>query len=368
MIRKNEIIRIYGTEFKENTITLLKEAELASLIPSKTARIGIKPSLVSAYPASNGGTTHPEVIAGIIEYLQGEGFKNLVIAEGSWVGDRTSEAFEVCGYNDLSRRYGVPLIDGQKERTHVRDCHGMKLHVCNCVNDIDFLVNVPVLKGHCQTQVTCALKNLKGLLPNNEKRHFHSMGLHKPIAHLSAGIRQDFIVIDHICGDPDFEDGGHPLVRNCVMAALDPVLTDTLVCKLLHVDPEDVPYIPMAASFGVGSMDLDHAILRTIGEEQYDELPGNRKIVELKDSVHEIDSCSACYGYLIPALQRLKEEGLFTPETFPEKICIGQGWRGKTGVLGVGNCTSGFTHCIKGCPPTDTEIYEYLKEYIFERR
>ena len=80
--------------------------------------------------------------------------------------------------------------------------------------DIDFLINVPVLKGHCQTKITCALKNMKGLIPNTEKRHFHAMGLHEPIAHLNAGLHQDFVVVDNICGDLDFEDGGNPVVMN----------------------------------------------------------------------------------------------------------------------------------------------------------
>ena len=33
---------------------------------------------------------------------------------------------------------------------------------------VDFLINVPVMKGHCQTKITCALKNMKGLIPNSE--------------------------------------------------------------------------------------------------------------------------------------------------------------------------------------------------------
>ena len=52
MIRKNEIIRIYGRDFKENTIRILEEADLAGLIPSRDSRIGIKPNLVSASEAS----------------------------------------------------------------------------------------------------------------------------------------------------------------------------------------------------------------------------------------------------------------------------------------------------------------------------
>ena len=361
-LKKNEIIRIYGTEFKENTVRLLREAELASLIPAKDARIGIKPNLVSASEASFGATTHPEIVAGIIEYLKEEGFSNIVIAEGSWVGDKTSRAFELCGYRELSERYGVPLIDTQKDTWHKKDCGGMDLLLCDCADRFDFLINVPVLKGHCQTRVTCALKNMKGLLPNKEKRHFHAMGLHKPIAHLSRGIRQDFIVVDHICGDPDFEDGGNPLVRNCIMAGRDPVLIDTFGCSLMGIDPQEVFYIPMAEKLGSGSMDLAGARIRTIGEECGEEASGERRFVFVKDAVEEVESCSACYAYLMPALEKLQQEGLLA--NLPDKICIGQGWRGKQGKIGVGSCTSGFDFCVKGCPPTDSQIYEELKEYL----
>lgn len=92
----------------------------------------------------------------------------------------------------------------QKDKGIKRDCRGMKLNVCERAANIDFLINVPVLKGHCQTKITCALKNMKGLIPNTEKRHFHAMGLHEPIAHLNAGLHQDFVVVDNICGDLDF--------------------------------------------------------------------------------------------------------------------------------------------------------------------
>ena len=76
-------------------------------------------------------------------------------------------------------------------------------------------------------------------------------------------------------------------------------------------------------------------------------------------------SCSACYGYLIPALDRLKEEGVL--EKLDTKICIGQGYRGKTGTLGIGSCTRGFAACLQGCPPTDEEIYQFLKKCIQEK-
>lgn len=217
-MNKNEIIQIQGMEYKEMTKQLLNECALATLIPSRVSLIGIKPNLVAPVPAEFGGTTHPEVVAGIIEYLQENGFTNLQIMEGSWVGDKTEESFEVCGYRMLSEQYGVPLIDAQKEKSMPVQCGDMELQICECAKKVDFMINVPVMKGHCQTKITCALKNMKGLLPNKEKRHFHAMGLHRPIAHLGLGIHQDFILVDNICGDLDFEDGGNPFIMNRLFA------------------------------------------------------------------------------------------------------------------------------------------------------
>lgn len=366
-MKKDEILKIYGTDYKDMTKRLLVASDLAGLIAQKgnSLRIGIKPNLVSPTPAMFGATTHPEVVAGIIEYLQencGNLIKGITIIEGSWIGDKTAEAFEFCGYNALAKQYGVEIIDTQKDTSTAKDCSGMEIRICDSTSSIDFLINVPVLKGHCQTKITCALKNMKGLIPNSEKRLFHMKGLHKPIAHLNTYLKQDFIVIDHICGDPDFEDGGHPLVKNCVMTAMDPVLVDSYVCDILGYTTADVKYIELAAELGVGSKKLEDAHIIVIEGDGKEDLPKSHRILEISYGVEEIDSCSACYGMLMDALDRLQEEGLL--DSLDEKICIGQGYRGKTGKLGIGNCTKDFEISVEGCPPSAEKIYEALTSFI----
>ena len=412
-MKKNDLYMISGMEYKEMTKEILAQSDLWGEIEKKANEkqkdadqmlVGIKPNLVSPTEASYGATTHPEIASGIIEYLQERGCQQIVMLESSWVGDKTSESIEVCGYDRLVERYHVPFWDMQVDESYEADCGGMKLQICSSVKKLDFLINVPVLKGHCQTKITCALKNMKGLIPNKEKRHFHKLGLHKPIAHLNMGIHQDFIVVDNICGDLDFEDGGNPVVMNRILTALDPVLCDAFVCQILYYKKEDVPYLVMAEELGVGSADLEHANLiqfryeKGTKEEKIKEqgtkkaingkdinrkvkrggnihktackgwkdvdIPRKRKVVELQDAVEEVESCSACYGYLIPALDMLKQEGLL--EKLDCKIAVGQGYRGKSGKLGVGNCTCRFEHFVKGCPPTEMEIYEHLKRSLMQ--
>ena len=208
-MEKNEILMIYGKNYKEMTKEILTSAKLAEQIGDKKKKIGLKPNLVVAKTPDSGATTHMEMIEGTIEYLQENGFKNISITEGSWVGDRTQAAFRVCGYPEVARKYGVKLVDNQQDTYKSYNAKGMQLNVCDFPMSLDFLINMPVLKGHCQTTITCALKNNKGLIPNSEKRKFHTMGLHKPIAHLATVVPNDFILVDNICGDLDFEEGGN---------------------------------------------------------------------------------------------------------------------------------------------------------------
>jgi len=63
------------------------------------------------------------------------------------------------------------------------------------------MINISVLKGHCQTYITCALKNIKGCITDKENRKFHTMGLHTPIAYLNKVLQQDLVIVDRFMGD-----------------------------------------------------------------------------------------------------------------------------------------------------------------------
>ena len=142
-MERNQIYITCGTEYQEMTKELLKECALAELIGDRKKRIAIKPNLVSASDPSNGATTHREILAGIMEYLRGHGFQNIVLTEGSWVGEKTADAFRACGYQEICERYDVPFHDTQKDKGVSTDCGGMKLNICSSVGEIDFLINVP---------------------------------------------------------------------------------------------------------------------------------------------------------------------------------------------------------------------------------
>ena len=127
------------------------------------ASVALKPNLVVAASPETGATTHAGVLSGAIEYLRDHGFRDISIIEGSWVGDDTGRAFRAAGYEAVGKKYGVPLFDLKRDKTRRVDTPLRPMDICCRALDADYLINLPVLKGHCQTAMTCALKNCKGL-------------------------------------------------------------------------------------------------------------------------------------------------------------------------------------------------------------
>ena len=126
-MEKEELLLIHGTEYKEMTKEILYAAGLEAQIGAREKKIGIKPNLVAPSEAFLGATTHPEIVAGIIEYLQEAGFQNIIMLEGSWVGDKTRESMQVCGYEKLSEMYKVPFKDMQADPGELTECGGWNL-------------------------------------------------------------------------------------------------------------------------------------------------------------------------------------------------------------------------------------------------
>ena len=350
-----KIYNIYGTDSHGMTKRLLEASDAISLVPSG-ASIALKPNLVIAGRPEDGATTHAGVLSGCIEYFRDNGAKSISIIEGSWVGDETMKAMKRAGYDEICRKYDVPFHDLKHDKTRKIDSPIGPMEICCRALDAGFLVNLPVLKGHCQTVMTCALKNLKGCLPDREKRRFHAIGLTRPIAALAAVLRPGLVIVDSICGDLCFEEGGNPIHTNRMFLGTDPVMIDTYGAGLMGLETERVPYIAIADMWGAGSMKFSPDDVITLNEPvnagSYQKPSG--RVGELTRKVHEDSACSACYAALVRALYaERKGRG--------QDVYIGQGWKGKNipdGALGVGACCSGASRNVKGCPPDARSIAE----------
>ena len=122
-------------------------------------------------------------------------------------------------------------------------------------------------------------------------------------------------------------------------------------------------YIALAEKMGVGSADLDRADIIEINRtgDVHVGLPEKGNTDSFAEHIDEDQACSACYGGLLHALQRLSDSG--EPARIGSgAISIGQGFKKRRGAgIGVGDCTSGLEQTLHGCPPTAREMVEFLK-------
>ncbi len=357
----SKIYQIYGGDAHALTLSLLDAANAIERVPAGGS-VALKPNLVIAGTPESGATTHPGVLSGAIEYFRDHGVKDISVIEGSWVGDETMRAMRRAGYDKVCAKYDVPFYDLKKDKTRPVNTAVGKIDVCCRALDAGLLVDLPVLKGHCQTVMTCALKNLKGCLPDREKRHFHAMGLTNPIAALGAALKPGLIIVDSICGDLNFEEGGTPVQTNRMYLGTDAVQIDAYGASLMGLRLDEVPYIELAEEYGGGSTRFEMADIVNLNAPT--DAAGYPKpsgiVASLTRKVRQDRACSACFANLVRALYASGYGKNLD-------ICIGQGWQNKAfDGLGIGKCCKGSTRCVMGCPPSAGAIADALEDIAYE--
>ena len=350
-----KIWQVFGADAHDMTMRLLEASDAIHLVPA-SGSVALKPNLVLASTPENGAVTHPGVLSGCIEYFAAHGVRDIGVIESSWIGDQTMRAFHRAGYDRVCDRYDMPFFDLKKDKTRSVQTPIGAIAICQRALDADLLVDLPVLKGHSQTRMTCALKNLKGCIPDVEKRRFHALGLTQPIAALASALRPGLTIVDSICGDLSFEEGGTPVQTNRMYLCEDPVQADSYGLSLMGLSDEEVPYVSLAERYGAGSARWDAADVVSLNSPadapSYPRPRGT--VARLTRGVHAQSACSACFAALVRAL--------YESNVTARDIYIGQGWRNKAiDGLGIGRCCAGASSCVMGCPPSADAIARALE-------
>lgn len=201
-----------------------------------------------------------------------------------------------------------------------------------------FYLNMPVLKAHCQAQMTCGLKNQMGLLYDNDRARHHNHGLHQKIVDIYHFVKPDFTLVDAI---KVLARGPMPAGRyvegllrdrDIVFGGVDTVAVDAVAARVLGHDPEEVKHVRLASEQGLGTADLDQVVIDG-------ELPPDEEVIpwefesHLPESVRfvvgEEGACyEGCLGHAEQVLELVVNES-HTPEELegrPLTIVTGKGF------------------------------------------
>ena len=176
-------------------------------------------------------------------------------------------------------------------------------------------------------------------------------------------LHQDCVVMDAICPDPTFEEGGDPSDMNRILFATDPVLIDSYGASVIGYTDEDIPYIGRSEELHVGSLwnGSPDSILEINDHGESGNYTQDERLAELESLIDENEACSSCYAALISALRQIEE-----PEVY--RYAIGRFFRtgqlpaDQSDMVGIGACTRRFSTSVGGCPPSSQDIVEFLKQ------
>lgn len=208
-----------------------------------------------------GQCTSPWVIDAVLSELRKKfpkaeikmGDANLAAAE------QLNKAAKLWGFYDLADKYNVKFVNLSEQALVKTDLHGVVLkevEVPKVLLDADTIINLPVAKTHCLTDITCCLKNHWGMLPRF--RHQFHLVANQAIPDVNKFFgKTTFNVVDAtICMEGNAPRTGIPVICDAIFAGHDRVAIDSAVAKFMNFDPMKIKHITNAAKIGVGQIDF----------------------------------------------------------------------------------------------------------------
>jgi len=231
----------------------------------------IKPNLFTTITADKGATTDPQLILSVAEALKRSGPKPIVgecPAMASYA--RPDTVFDGLGICSLCEKHGIELRVLDRDRpVRVEVPEGVilkELWLPETVFKVDGIINLPKLKTHQLTTLTCAVKNLFGLQQGGSKANHHRRVANDPEAF--ANLLLDIYtalkphvklnIVDAVVAmEGEGPTTGDPVQMNTIIAGEDATAVDYVCAALAGWDPMTVPTIRLAAERGLGPASLD---------------------------------------------------------------------------------------------------------------
>lgn len=341
---------------------------------SEGKEVLLKPNICSVYNQDSGRVTSPKLTKAVGDLCLEAGVLKVIVAESSMIGTDTFEAFKEAGYEQFSKMDGYELIDLKQDEVITKktgdDSKLGNIGVFKKAYEADVIINLPKLKTIISTPISVSMKNLKGLIRDNDKRKCHHVDLNDAIVEINKIIKPALNIVDGMVGCSLYE----PMQHNIILAATDAVALDASAAICMGINPDEVKYLKKANEVGLGTMDKSQIYYPDLKPEEV-RISYRRGATDKESfaeysknvNVSSTGACSGCVAVTEALLQEGTKRGIF------DKGC-GIGLRIGNGPhmnnsdkikLNLGNCAincEGADHSVKGCPYLVNEVIKYFEK------
>ncbi|HEY3357288.1 MAG TPA: DUF362 domain-containing protein [Polyangia bacterium] len=230
--------------------------DTAALVRGRT--VYVKPNLNFVAGASSPfAPTDPRVIVALCAVLRRHGAARIVLGEKPGQGRGSAAAYA------LLRRFALPQsvacldLDAEPRVTVASRTRlvAPALALPRPYLEADVVIDLAKLKTHTLTAVSLGMKNLFGLLRDEEKMRHHNEDIHPKLVDLLSVRRPDLTILDGLVGlegqGPLFGTG-KPL--GLLIASADCVAADAAAAHVMGFEAAEIPHLRLAAEHGLGEL------------------------------------------------------------------------------------------------------------------
>lgn len=177
------------------------------------------------------------------------------IGDASAVGTNTEDTITALRLPELLAPLGLAVHDLRKGRfvpipiKDSLDPHCKMLHVSELALKSDLLVSVAKLKRSYAATVSLSIKNLKGLLADDDRLRFHRFGVQQGLCELFRRLKQPvWGIIDGLRGWD--QDQLKPV--GVLIGGIDCLAVDWVGSWTMGINPDEVLHLRLAAQLGLG--------------------------------------------------------------------------------------------------------------------
>lgn len=237
-------------------------------------KVLIKPNLLMRRAPQTGTVTHHILVEAVIRCLQHHGIQNIMIADspgGPYTPAALSLIYKAAGMTETAERTGVILNTGCGSQKVAAE--GEKVREFELIDPVlwaDYIIDMPKLKTHCMTGMSCAVKNLFGTVPGLQKPEFHYRFPDKAdftdmLIDLCETVKPDLVLVDAVQSmEGDGPSGGEVRYSGMTFASTSPYAMDLVAADFLNIPTETIPTIGHAIRRGLSPRSLDE--IRIVGD------------------------------------------------------------------------------------------------------
>ena len=221
----------------------------------------LKPNIAWDRTPEQAANTNPDLVAEVVRQCWQAGARRVIVTDVSC--NEAQRCFQRSGIQAAARAEGAEVILPNPDMFREVNLGGVVLKswpVYTPFLEADKIINLPIAKHHELTGATLGMKNWYGIL-GGQRNRLHQQ-IHQSLVDLANFMLPTLTVMDCyrilLRNGPTGGNLEDVALKKTIVAGTDPVALDAWVAKSYwNLDPEHLPYLSMAATRGLGTLDFD---------------------------------------------------------------------------------------------------------------